>query len=89
MRVKYVLIPINISTFRFSPSKIFLQLLVLIKFSITTLVPIFKLIFVIFDEILQKYVKYCKKIEFFNKPQIKYEFLTVKNIKIHIKFMFC
>lgn len=29
-----------------------------------------------------------KKIEFFNKTQIKYEFLTLKNIKIHIKFMF-
>ena len=29
-----------------------------------------------------------KKLEFFNKTQIKYEFLTIKNIKIHIKFMF-
>ena len=42
---------------------------------------------------MQKSVKYSKKnpkkIEFFNKTQIKYEFLTVKNIKIHIKFMFC
>jgi len=35
------LIPINISTFRFSPSKIFLQLLVPIKFSITTFDPYF------------------------------------------------
>jgi len=42
----------------------------------------FKLIFVYFNEIVQKCVKYCKKIfqkklEFFNKTQIKYEFLTV------------
>ena len=36
------LVPINIPTFRFSPFKIFLQLLLPIKFSITTLVPIFK-----------------------------------------------
>jgi len=41
---------------------------------------------------VQKYVEYCKKkfpkkLEFFNKTQIKFEFLTVKNIKIHIKFM--
>ena len=27
--------------------------------------------------------KFQKKIEFFNKIQIKYEFLTVKNIKIY------
>jgi len=43
---------------------------------------------------MQKCVEYCKiffqkKLEFFNKTQIKYEFLTVKNIKIHIKSMFC
>jgi len=25
-----------------------------------------------------------KKVEFFNKTQIKYEFLTIKNIKIHV-----
>ena len=49
------------SIFRFSPSKIFLQFLVPIKFSITT----------------------------FGPSKIKYEFLTVKNIKIHIKFVFC
>jgi len=36
------LVPINIATFRFSLSKIFLQLLVPIKFSITTFGPIFK-----------------------------------------------
>jgi len=36
------LIPINMSTFRFSPTKIFLQLLVPIKFSITTFGPYFK-----------------------------------------------
>jgi hypothetical protein len=35
------LVPINIPTFRFSPSKIFLQLLVPIKFSITTFGPYF------------------------------------------------
>ena len=38
---------------------------------------------------MQKYVEYCKKsfkkkIEFFNKTKIKYEFLTAKNLKIHI-----
>ena len=32
--------------------------------------------------------KLQKKIEFFNKIKIIYEFLTVTNIKIHIKFMF-
>jgi len=66
------LVPINIQTFRFSPSKIFLQLLVLIKFSITTFNPIFKLIFVVFNEIVPKCVEYCKNLsqkilEFFNK----------------------
>jgi len=35
------LVPINISTFRFGPSQIFLQLLVSIKFSITTFGPYF------------------------------------------------
>jgi len=35
------LLPINISTLRFSPSKIFHQLLVLIQFSITTFDPYF------------------------------------------------
>jgi len=43
---------------------------------------------------MQKCVEYCKKysqkkLEFFNKAQIKYEFLIVKNIEFHIKFMFC
>jgi len=33
--------------------------------------------------------KFPKKIDFFNKTQIKYEFLTLKHKKIHIKFMFC
>ena len=36
------LVPINIQTFRFSPSKIFIQLLVLQKFSIFTFGPSFK-----------------------------------------------
>ena len=40
------LVPINIPIFRFSPSKIFLQLLVPIKFQSLLLVLIFKLIFV-------------------------------------------
>jgi len=67
------LLPINIPTFRFSLSKIFLQLLVSIKFSITTFGPYFKVNFSIFffNEIVQKCVEYCKnisqKIEFFNK----------------------
>jgi len=57
------------------------------------LVPILKLIFVFFNEIVQKCVEYCKKhcqkkLEFFKKTQIKYEFLTLENIKIHIKLMF-
>jgi hypothetical protein len=55
------LIPINIPTFRFRPSKIFLQLLVPIKFSITTFGPIFKLIFVFFNEIVQKCVDIVKR----------------------------
>jgi len=43
---------------------------------------------------MQKYVKYSnknsqQKLDFFNKTQITYEFLTINNIKIHIKFMFC
>ena len=68
-RVKYVFVPINITTFRFNPSKIFFQLLVPTKISSLFFVPIFKLIFVFF---LMKCVEYCKKIpkkklEFFNK----------------------
>ena len=55
------LLPINIPTFCFSPSKIFLQLLVPIKFQSLLVVPIFKLILVFFNEIVQKYVEYCKK----------------------------
>jgi len=40
-----------------------------------------------------KCVEYCKKyskkkLEFLKKTQIKYEFLTLKNIKIHVQFMF-
>jgi len=46
------LFSINIPTFHFSPSKIFLQLLV----------PSFKLVLVFFDEIVQKCVEYCKNI---------------------------
>jgi len=55
------LIPINISNFRFNPSEFFLQLLVPIKFSITTFGPYFKVNFSIFNEIVQKCVEYCKK----------------------------
>ena len=72
------LIRINIHTFCFSPSKIFLQLLVLIKFSITTMVPIFKLIFVFFNDIVQKCVKYCKK----NLKNI-YNFLTKHKLNMN------
>jgi len=43
------LVPVNIQTFRFSRSKIFLQLLGPIKFSITTLGPYFKVNFSIFQ----------------------------------------
>jgi len=67
------LVPINIPTFRFSPSKNFLQLLVPIKFSITTFGPYFKVNFsIFFYEIVQKCVEYYKDLshkilEFFNK----------------------
>jgi len=47
-------------SFCFSSSKIFLQLLVPIKFSITTFGPYFKVNFLFFNEIFQKCVKYCK-----------------------------
>jgi len=54
------LVPINISTFRFSPSKIFLQLLVPIKFSIIAFGPYFKVNsyveFTFLNKILQKNV---------------------------------
>jgi len=57
------LVPINILTFRFRPSKIFLQLLVPIKFSITTFGPYFKVNFsIFFNEIVQKCIEYCKNI---------------------------
>ena len=67
------------STFRFSPSKIFLQLLVPIKFSIFIFGPFFKVNsyveFIFFNKIFQKNSKYYKnhskkKLEFFNKTQI-------------------
>ena len=52
------LVPINISTFCFSPSKKFLQLLVPKKFSIFTFGPSFKVNlyveFIFFNKILQK-----------------------------------
>jgi len=54
------LFPINIPTFRFSPSKIFLQLLVPIKFPIITFGPSFKVNsyveFKFLNKILQKNV---------------------------------
>ena len=43
-----ILVSINIPTFCFSPSKIFLQLLLPIKFSITTFGPYFIVSFYIF-----------------------------------------
>jgi len=66
------LVPINISTFRFSPFKNFLRLLVPIKFSITTFGPYFKFYFIFFNKIVHKCLEYCKslsqkKIEFFNQ----------------------
>jgi len=52
------LVPINIPTFRFGPSKIFLQLLVSVKFSIFTFGPSFKVNsyveFIFLNKILQK-----------------------------------
>ena len=64
------------STFRFSPSKNFLQLLVSIKFSIFTFGPSFKVNsyveFIFFNKIFRKNSKYYKNhskknLEFFNK----------------------
>jgi len=54
-------VPINISVFRFSPSKIFLQLLVPIKLSITTFGPYFKLFLYFFNEIVYNIGKIPKK----------------------------
>jgi len=55
------LVPINMSTFRFSPSKNFLQLLVPQKFSIFTFGPSFKVNsyveFLFLNKILQKKFK--------------------------------
>jgi len=52
------LVPVNILTFHFSPSKKFLQLLVPIKFSIFTFGPSFKINFyvefIFLNKILQK-----------------------------------
>jgi len=52
------LVPINMSAFRFSPSKKILQLLVPIKFYIFTFGPSFKVNsyveFIFFNKILQK-----------------------------------
>jgi len=60
IRVKYVFGPINIPLFRFSPFKIFLQLLVPRKFTIFTFGPLFKVNsyveFVFLNKILQKNV---------------------------------
>jgi len=50
------LVPINISTFHFNSSKVFLQLLVPINFSITIFDPYFKVNFCIFLMILYKNV---------------------------------
>jgi len=56
------LVSINIPIFHFSPFKIFVQLLVPTKFSITIFVPIFNLIFVLFNEIMLTFVKYSRKL---------------------------
>jgi len=56
------LVPINILTFCFSPSKIFLPRLVSIKFSIATFAPYFKVNLVFFNEIVQNCVEYCKNL---------------------------
>ena len=69
------LVLINMSTFCFSPSKKFLQLLVPIKFSIFTFSPSFKVNsyvgFIIFNKIFQKNSKYYK-----NHSKKNYNFLT-------------
>jgi len=55
--------PINIPTFRFNLSKISLQLLVPIKFSITIFGPYFEVNFeIFFNEIVLKCVEYCKNL---------------------------
>jgi len=57
-----ILVPINIPTFCICFSKIFLQLLLPIKFLIITFDFYFEVNFCIFfNEIMQKYVEYCKK----------------------------
>jgi len=64
------LVYINIPTFCFSPSKIFLQLLVPIKFSITFFSLFLSKLLYFFNEIVQKCIEYCKnhspkKLDFF------------------------
>ena len=59
------LVPINIPTFRFSPSKIFLQLLVPVKLSILTFGPSFKVNSYVEFIFLNK--NFQKNLEFFNK----------------------
>jgi len=58
VRVEYVFCPINMSTFYFSPSKKFLQFLVLQKFFIYTFGPSFKansyVEFIFLNKVLQK-----------------------------------
>jgi len=58
IRLNMFLVPINMSTFRFSPFKKFLQLLVLQKFFIFTFGPSFKVNsyveFIFLNKILQK-----------------------------------
>ena len=71
------MVPLNISTFDFSPPKIFLRHLVFLKFFIHEISPYFLvnscLTFICFNEIFHKWVYNYgnifqkKKIEFFNK----------------------
>jgi len=67
------LFPINIPNFRFSPSKMFLRLLVPIKSTITTFGPYFYIkSCIFFNEVVHKCVEYCKnlspkKLDFINK----------------------
>ena len=57
------LVPINISNFRLNPSKIFLRLLVHIKFSIITCGPYFYVnSCIFFKEIVHQCVEYCQNL---------------------------
>jgi len=77
------MVPLNILTFNFSPSKIFFRLLVSLKFSIYEINPYFLLnsclTFIFFNEISQKRIEYYdnlyqKKSNFLTKHELNMNF---------------